>query len=128
MNWEQHSFFSVSFNELMSTACSPNRACGKLVNNSNQPVKSSSSRFAHANYSPLFRVKKVCGEQVLLDAFQKNLRLSRPAGRLTIASDLSLGQARQFIKSRQGRQKISWLVCLSSLTGLGVARLPATHG
>jgi len=58
MNWEQHTVFPASFNELICTTCSPNRACGKLVNNSNQPVKSSDSRFAPVNYSPLFQVKK----------------------------------------------------------------------
>jgi hypothetical protein len=56
---------------LICTAYSPNRACGKPVNNSNQPVKSSDSRFAPVNYSPLFQVKKVGGEQVRLVVFKK---------------------------------------------------------
>jgi hypothetical protein len=71
MNCEQHNGFLVSYNELICTACSPNRACEKSVNNSNQPVKSSDSHFAPVNYSPLFRGNKVCGEQVLLVTFQK---------------------------------------------------------
>jgi hypothetical protein len=72
MNCGHHTVFPVSFNELMSTACSPNRACGKPVNNSNQPVKSSDSHFTNTNYSPLFRVEKVGGEQVPLVKFWIN--------------------------------------------------------
>jgi hypothetical protein len=36
------------------------------VNNPNQPVKSSDSRFENANYSPHFPVKNAGGEQVLV--------------------------------------------------------------
>jgi len=71
MNCGHHSVFPVSFNELMSTACSPNRAGGKPVNNSNQPVKSSDSHFRPVNYSPFFQAKKVGGEQVLSVKFWK---------------------------------------------------------
>jgi len=71
MNCEYHNGFSVSFNELICTACSPNCACGKPVNNSNQTVKSSYFHFTPGNYSPLFRVKKVGGEQVSLVQFWK---------------------------------------------------------
>jgi thiol-disulfide isomerase/thioredoxin len=72
MNWEQHTVFPASFNELICTACSPNSDCEKPVNNSNQRVKSSDSHFAPASYSPLFQIKKVCGEQVPLVKFWKN--------------------------------------------------------
>jgi hypothetical protein len=71
MNWEQHSVFSNSFNKLICTACSPNRAGGKPAHNSNLPVKSGDSQFAPMNYSPFFQVKNRCGEQVLFVAFQK---------------------------------------------------------
>ena len=72
MNCGHHNGFPVSFNELICTVYSPNRACGKAVNNSNQPVKSDDSQFVPINYSPLFASKKVGGEQVLLFAFWKN--------------------------------------------------------
>jgi hypothetical protein len=72
MNCEQHNVFPDSYNELICTACSPNRACEKTVNNSNQPVKSSDFHFAPVNYSPRFASKKVGGEQVLLVTFQKD--------------------------------------------------------
>jgi hypothetical protein len=72
MNWEQSSRFHFSYNDLICTACSPNRACGKCVNNANQPVKSSDSQFLNVNYSPLFSVKNTCGEQVLFWTFGKN--------------------------------------------------------
>jgi hypothetical protein len=91
MNCEHHNGFSVSFNELICTACSPNCACGKAVNNSNQPVNSSYFHFTPVNYSPFFASKNVGGEQVLLDTFQKNSRLSRSTGRLTIAQRFIAG-------------------------------------
>jgi hypothetical protein len=71
MNWEQTNRFLFSFNDLICTAYSPNRACEKPVNNANQPVKSSDSHFANADYSPLFRAKNSRGEQVLLWKFEK---------------------------------------------------------
>jgi hypothetical protein len=72
MNWEQSSRFLLSFNELICTGCSPNRACGKPVNNAKQPVNSSDSQFFKMNYSPRFLAKNACGEQVLYVTFQKN--------------------------------------------------------
>jgi hypothetical protein len=41
------------------------------VNNSNQRVKSGDFHFARANYSPLFQIKKGCGEQVVFFNFGK---------------------------------------------------------
>jgi len=73
MNWEQTNRFLLSFNDLICTAYSPNCACGKLVNNASQPVKSSDSQFVNVNYSPRFQVKDACGEQVLFVTFRKNL-------------------------------------------------------
>jgi hypothetical protein len=72
MNCGHLILFPVSFNELICTAYSPNRACGKPVNNSNQPVKSSDSHFADVNYSQLFQAKNGCGEQVPFVKFRKN--------------------------------------------------------
>jgi hypothetical protein len=87
MNCGHHNGFPVSFNELICTACSPNRACGKPVNNSNQLVKSSESYFPFADYSPLFQGKKGGGEQVLLIVFWKNC-LDRIIFKATIGTAL----------------------------------------
>jgi hypothetical protein len=74
MNCEHHSANRQSDNELICTRCSPDRPCGKRVNNAKQPVKSTLSHFTNANYSQLFQVKNGCGEQVLFGAFQKKSR------------------------------------------------------
>jgi hypothetical protein len=71
MNCGHHNLFFFPDNELICTACSPNRAGGKPVNNSNQPVKSSDSDFTNANYSQLFQARNGCGEQVLFAKFWK---------------------------------------------------------
>ena len=72
MNWEQSSRVLLSYNDLICTAYSPNRACGQRVNNANQPVKSSCSHFSNVNYSPHFQTGNTCGEQVLFVTFRKN--------------------------------------------------------
>jgi hypothetical protein len=71
MNWEQTNRFLFSFNDLICTAYSPNLACGKPVNSANQSVNTSDFRFFRVNYSPLFQVSNVCGEQVLFWIFEK---------------------------------------------------------
>jgi hypothetical protein len=71
MNCEQSSRFPSSFNELILTPCSPNRACAKSVNNAIRHAKSSDFHFANMNYSPLFQAKDACGEQVLFWNFRK---------------------------------------------------------
>jgi hypothetical protein len=65
MNCRHHNLFPGCFNELMCTACSPERGVGSISNNSNPPVKSGMFNFAMENYSPLSRFKSAGGEQVL---------------------------------------------------------------
>ena len=76
MNCEYPNTVSRFAYELICTVCSPDCACGKPVNNANQPVNSSDSHFANGNYSPPFPVRNTPGEQVLFVAFRKN-RLTR---------------------------------------------------
>jgi len=66
MNWEHSNRFLFSYNDLISTACSPKSVCEEPVNNANQPVKSSDSHFTKMNYSQHFQVKNVRGEQVVM--------------------------------------------------------------
>jgi len=58
MNYQQHTFFLVSINGLICTACSPVRAI--QIN----PSIQGDPYFAALNYSPLFPANKVGGEQV----------------------------------------------------------------
>jgi hypothetical protein len=72
MNCEHHINFHFSNNELICTACSPNRTCGQRVDNANHPDESMFFHFAKRNYSQPFQAKNACGEQVLFVTFQKN--------------------------------------------------------
>jgi hypothetical protein len=72
MNYEHHNLNFFSYNDLICTACSPKTRGEQPVKNSNQPVKSSDSHFADANYSQLFQAENGCGEQVPLVKFWKN--------------------------------------------------------
>jgi hypothetical protein len=72
MNCEHHINFHFSDNELICTACSPNRTCEKRVNNANHLDESMFFHIANGNYSQLFRLKNIRGEQVPFVKIRKN--------------------------------------------------------
>jgi hypothetical protein len=72
-----HNSICRADNELICTGCSPNCACEKFMDDTNQPVKSMPPQFTSANYSQFFRPENVCSEQVLFVVFQKKPALRR---------------------------------------------------
>ncbi|HUB88060.1 MAG TPA: hypothetical protein VMB22_09235, partial [Verrucomicrobiae bacterium] len=74
MNCEHHSKFFTSDNELICTACSPNRAVLNGVNAVASPINSMQSSFRPRELFTAISAHNRRGEQVLFVAFQKNSR------------------------------------------------------